>query len=146
MLDGESGGPALNVVVMSEVAPSYAPPGRALVAAAVPGPPALQESLTERVREQLAGWFGSMSGDWEHLRTDVIAHAQPAQRPPLDPRRRVALGEGLFVCGDHRDTASIQGAMFSGERTALAVRCALAGRAAAAAGSSTVAPPLRQTP
>jgi predicted NAD/FAD-dependent oxidoreductase len=33
----------------------------------------------------------------------------------------VALGEGLFVCGDHRDTASIQGAMFSGERTARAV-------------------------
>jgi len=27
----------------------------------------------------------------------------------------------MFVCGDHRDTASLQGAMFSGERTAAAV-------------------------
>ena len=68
-----------------------------------------------------------MTGDWEHLRTDVIPHGQPAQTPPFSPRRRVALGEGLFVCGDHRDTASIQGAMFSGERTALAVRDWLAG-------------------
>jgi len=30
--------------------------------------------------------------------------------------------EGLFVCGDHRDTASIQGAMISGRRAAAAVR------------------------
>ena len=41
MLDGEASGPARNVAVMSEVSPSYAPAGRALVAAAVPGPAAL---------------------------------------------------------------------------------------------------------
>jgi predicted NAD/FAD-dependent oxidoreductase len=29
--------------------------------------------------------------------------------------------EGLFVCGDHRDTASIQGALVSGRRTAEAI-------------------------
>jgi len=127
MLDGKSAGPALNVVVISEVQASYAPAGRSLVAAAVPGPTALDPSLTGRVRAQLAGWFGSMTDDWEHLRTDVIVHGQPAQPPPLAPRRRVSLGAGLFVCGDHRDTASIQGAMFSGERTALAVRDWLAG-------------------
>ncbi|MFM7871794.1 MAG: FAD-dependent oxidoreductase [Actinomycetota bacterium] len=33
----------------------------------------------------------------------------------------MALGEGLFVCGDHRDTASIQGALYSGRRCAEAV-------------------------
>lgn len=129
MLDGKSGGPALNVVVMSEVQPSYAPAGRSLVAAAVPGPWALEPDVAAGVREQLAGLFGSMTSDWELLRTDVIPHGQPAQAPPFQPRRRVALGGGLFVCGDHRDTASIQGAMFSGERTALAVRSWLAGRA-----------------
>jgi phytoene dehydrogenase-like protein len=118
---GDGAGPVRNLAVMSEVAPSYAPPGRALVAAAVPGPAALGPGLEAAAREQLARWFGATTGDWEHLRTDVIPHGQPAQAPPLHPRRRVALGEGLFVCGDHRDTASIQGAMFSGERTARAV-------------------------
>jgi phytoene dehydrogenase-like protein len=121
MLDGDASGPAKNLAVMSEVSPSYAPRGRALVAAAVPGPDALDPSLTSRVREQLSRWFGAATTDWEHLRTDVIPHGQPAQAPPLHPKQRVTLGDGVFVCGDHRDTASIQGAMFSGERTAAAV-------------------------
>jgi hypothetical protein len=41
--------------------------------------------------------------------------------PPLDVRRPVDLGDGLFVAGDHRDTASIQGALVSGRRAADAV-------------------------
>ena len=129
ILDGETSGPAKNVAVMSEVSPSYAPPGRALVAAAVPGPDALDPTVTVRVRDQLARWFGSTTSDWEHLRTDVIPHGQPAQRPPFGPKQRVALGDGLFVCGDHRDTASTQGAMYSGERAAAGVLRHLHGRA-----------------
>jgi len=125
VLNGEAMGPVMNLVVMSEAASSYAPQGRSLVAAAVPGIDALDPTVTQRAREQLARWFGSTTREWEHLRTDVIAHGQPCQRPPLDPKRRVALGDGVFVCGDHRDTASIQGAMFSGERTASSVLCHL---------------------
>lgn len=121
VLDGESSGPARNVAVMSEVQASYAPPGRSLIAAAIPGPEALDPTVTSRVSNQLARWFGSMTSDWEHLRTDVIAHGQPAQSPPLHVKQPVDLGSGRFVCGDHRDTASIQGAMYSGRRTATAV-------------------------
>lgn len=121
ILDGEGVGPALNVVVTSEVQPAYAPAGGALIAAAVPGPHALSPMLEERVRIQLARWFDCAREDLEPLRTDVIAHGQPLQSPPLHPKQRVDLGEGIFVCGDHRDTASLQGAMFSGERTARAV-------------------------
>jgi phytoene dehydrogenase-like protein len=124
---GREAGPALNVVVMSEVQPRYAPPGRALLAAAVPGPLALAPDLEQRVQNQLAGWFWAGFSDLQPLRTDVIPHGQPLQSPPLHPRRRVDLGEGLFVCGDHRDTASLQGAMFSGERTARAVLWRLRG-------------------
>ena len=127
-LEGTGGGPVRNLAVLSEVAPSYAPPGRSLVAAAVPGPEALTPGLAGRVTEQLARWFGSTTNDWDHLRTDVIPHGQPRQIPPFDPRRRVDLGGGRFVCGDHRDTASLQGAMFSGVRTASAAVSYLAGR------------------
>lgn len=87
----------------------------------VPGAEALHLAVTVRVLEQLARWFGSTTGDWTHLRTDVVDRGRPSPLPPLRPRQRVALGGGVFVCGDHRDTASIQGAMFSGERTAAAV-------------------------
>ena len=128
ILDGEASGPAKNVAVMSEVAASYAPAGRSLVAAAVPGPPALDPAVDDRVRRQLAEWFGTTTAEWDHLRTDVIPHGQPAQSPPFAPKRSVDLAEGLFVCGDHRDTASTQGALFSGGRTASAVLARLRGR------------------
>jgi hypothetical protein len=47
--------------------------------------------------------------------------------PPLDLRQPVALGDGLYVAGDHRDTASIQGAIVSGRRAAAAVLGAVGG-------------------
>jgi hypothetical protein len=120
VLDGTSTGPALNVAILSNVAPSYAPAGQALLVAAVPG--AARADLEPAVRAQLRRWWGPAVDGWRALRTDVIPHGQPEQSPPFHPRRRVALGEGLFVCGDHRDTASIQGALFSGRRCAEAVR------------------------
>lgn len=45
--------------------------------------------------------------------------------PPLEVRSPVTLGDGVFVCGDHRDTASIQGALVSGQRAAEAVNAHL---------------------
>jgi phytoene dehydrogenase-like protein len=126
-LDGTAEGPARNVAVLSNVAPSYAPDRRSLVAAAVPGPDALDPDVGARVAVQLARWFGATTGDWQLLRTDVVPHGQPLQTPPFAPRRPVDLGGGRFVCGDHRDTASLQGAMFSGGRTAAAVAAYLAG-------------------
>lgn len=120
MLDGDRSGPAGTVAVMSNVAATYAPAGRALVVGEVLGP-VDREGVEAAVRGQLRGWFGGAVDGWEHLRTYRIAHAHPDQRPGFSPRQRVDLGEGLFVCGDHRDTPAIQGALFSGKRTAAAV-------------------------
>jgi Flavin containing amine oxidoreductase len=116
VLDGTGNGPVLNVAVMSNVAPSYAPPGQSLIVAALPGLAA--HDAEALARTQLRSWWGPVVDRWRTLRTDVIAHGQPEQRPPFAPRRRVSLGNGWYVCGDHRDTASIQGALFSGRRTA----------------------------
>lgn len=121
LLDGVGSGPARNVAIMSNVAPTYAPADRALLVAAVPGSDALRAELESDVRRQLTQWFGPQVTDWTTLRRDVIPHGQPRQTPPFHPRRSVRLGDGLWVCGDHRDTASIQGALFSGRRTAEAV-------------------------
>ncbi len=119
MLDGSGVGPALNVAVMSNVAPGYAPDGQALIVAACPGVD--EPSIEPRVRTQMRSWFGPPVDQWRHLRTDAIEHGQPQQLPPFDPKQRVSLGEHRFVCGDHRDTASIQGALYSGRRTGDAV-------------------------
>jgi hypothetical protein len=60
----------------------------------------------------MEGWFGADVRGWRHLRTVHVRHAQPEQRPgALEPvERPVRLESGLFVCGDHRDTASLHGA------------------------------------
>ena len=119
VLDGTGRGPVLNVAVMSNVAASYAPAGSHLVVAALPGHDG--PTIETDARSQLRGWWGPQVDGWEHLATYRIAHGQPRQRPPFNPKRRVRLDDGRFVCGDHRDTASIQGAMYSGRRCALAI-------------------------
>jgi len=124
MLDGEGGGPVNNVVVMSNVSAAYAPPGQALIAAAVVGIPEDDSAeLDRRARVQLGKWFGAQVTNWRLLREYRIPHALPDQTAgKLDPwQRPVRLRPGLYVCGDHRDNASIDGAMTSGFRAAQAV-------------------------
>jgi phytoene dehydrogenase-like protein len=124
MLDGDGAGPVNSVAVPSVVAPGYAPPGAALVSASVLGVPPLDDAALEAaVRAQLVRWFGAGVARWRHLRTYRIPFAQPEQAPPaLTPwRRDVRVRPGLYVCGDHRDNASINGALESGRRAAEAV-------------------------
>jgi len=110
-------GPLVNTVVLTHAAPSYAPDGRVLVSASALGlhPDTASEAAA---RHHLAQLYGVGTRSWEHVATYPIPYALPAMLPPLDVRRPVALGEWLFVAGDHRDTASIQGAMVSGRRAA----------------------------
>jgi phytoene dehydrogenase-like protein len=124
MLDGEGRGPVNNVVVMSNVAPAYAPDGKALIAASVVGIPLVDMTeLDRQARVQLFKWFGAEVRDWNVVQHYRIPHALPDQTAgKLDPwRRPVRLRPGLYVCGDHRDNASIDGAMTSGFRAAQAV-------------------------
>jgi predicted NAD/FAD-dependent oxidoreductase len=109
-----------NTVVLTHAEPGYASGGRTLVSASVLG--FHDDADTERAaREHLARLYGVGTRGWQHVATYPIRYALPAMLPPLETRQPVALGEWLFVAGDHRDTASIQGAMVSGRRAADAV-------------------------
>jgi phytoene dehydrogenase-like protein len=119
VLDGTGRGPVLNVAVVSNIAPSYAPPNKHLIVAALPG--VVDGDLASIAREQLRNWWGTQVDSWTHLRTYAIAHGGPVQHPPFSPKQSVSLGNGRFVCGDHRDTGSIQGALYSGRRCGEAV-------------------------
>jgi len=111
-------GPVLNTAVISAAAPSYAPPGRHLISASAlltPDGAAPEESATRR---HAADVLDADGHGWRLLKRHVVLDALPAQPPPLRVRRPVRIREGLWWCGDHRDTASIQGALVSGRRTA----------------------------
>jgi phytoene dehydrogenase-like protein len=122
---GRLPGPVVNAAVMSNAAPTYAPAGRHLVeVTCLLGPEAPAEEVARR---QAGEMFGCETRSWQQLARHEIPRALPVQPAPLATRRDVALGGGQFVCGDHRDTASIQGALVSGYRTAHAVDRALVG-------------------
>ena len=119
LVDGDASGPVVNSVVMSNVAPTYAGGGRVLVASTTVGrrPPDQAD-----VSAHLARLWGCRSDRWETVAVHHLPDALPSQRPPLGRlRRSVRAGEGRYVCGDHRDSASIQGALVSGRRAAAAV-------------------------
>ncbi|MET8309690.1 NAD(P)/FAD-dependent oxidoreductase [Micromonospora sp. NPDC005173] len=119
LVDGDRREIVTNTVVLSNAAPTYAPTGRHLVATSVVGPSAPPEPT---VRAELTRLYGRSTADWTHLTTVAVPDALPAALPPQGRLRKpVALREGLFVAGDHRDSPSIQGALASGWRTAGAV-------------------------
>lgn len=123
-LNGDGAGPVNNFAVISNVAPSYAPKGKHLVSTTVLGTHKLTEvQLSGFIIAQMKNWFGKVASTWQYLRGYAIAHAQPQQLPGAlePPQRPVRVRPGVYVCGDHRDNASIHGAMVSGRRAGAAV-------------------------
>ncbi len=121
VLNGTGRGLVNNMCVPNLVAPLYAPEGEFLISTSIIGIPKTDdETLLHAVRQECQNVFGKQVQDWRHLRTYRLEHALPSQESPaLTPTERpVQLSPRLFVVGDHRDTASIQGAMVSGKRAA----------------------------
>ena len=126
VLDGRvTHGPLTNSVVLSHAAPSYASHGRVLVSSSALG---LHGHMKQSdILGHLSELYATNAADWELVGTYEIPFALPAQDPPFSRRLPVDLGGGVFVAGDHRDTASIQGAMVSGRRVAESVTAHLGG-------------------
>ena len=116
LLNGEKNGPALNVAIMSNISPSYSKNGKALIAVAIPN--TIKPDSMENVLIQMRKWFGDSVDSWEHIKTYSIEHGQPDLRPGDPFRKSIKNSGGVYICGDHRDTPSIQGALVSGRRAA----------------------------
>ncbi|MFD0068152.1 NAD(P)/FAD-dependent oxidoreductase [Streptomyces sp. NPDC056690] len=106
----------LNTCVISEVVPSYAPAHRALVATSLLGAEAPGREAT--VRRALSDVYGTDTSAWALVAVRSITHALPEMAPPHSLSRPSRVGGGRYVCGDHRTTGSVQGAMASGARAA----------------------------
>jgi len=139
LLDAERGGPVAHTAVMSAVDPSRAPAGRVLISSTVLGTP--PDDVDDAVHAHLARLYGTSTSRWETLAVHHTAEAVPAMRPPHDLRRPVRLLAGLYVCGDHRDTSTVQGALHSAHRAATALIAELG-----AAGASRPADPPATVP
>ncbi|MFE5258655.1 NAD(P)/FAD-dependent oxidoreductase [Streptomyces coelicoflavus] len=112
----DSAGTVLNTCVLSEVAPTYAPAGTGLVSTSVLGSDLPGRSQV--VLGRLAELYGTETSDWQQVAAYTVEGALPAMLPPWPLSRTTRLGRGRYVCGDHRATGSVQGALASGARAA----------------------------
>ena len=124
ILNGDAEGSVRTLCVLSEAAPSYAPPGRALISISLSDrldTPA--GDLSQLVRTSLRAWFGPLVDAWRHLRSDRIRGALPpvdllhAHDGVVSPR----LTAGLYLSGDYRESGTFDGALLSGRKAADAV-------------------------
>jgi glycine/D-amino acid oxidase-like deaminating enzyme len=116
----------LNTAVLTQVTPGYGDgggdggDGRALVSTSVlgdrPGDGAGDQE--PEVRSRLAELYRTDTTGWEHLATYTVAGALPAMVPPHPLSLPCRISARRYVCGDHRATGSVQGALASGTRAA----------------------------
>lgn len=123
-LDAAAERPALNLSFNSAVQPSYAPADMHLMAATVVDPTWQKDpQLVEKVRSQLEELFACQG--WQHLRSDVIEHALPAQEQMPGPRESDGITwASEVVCG-----ASINDALAAGRKAAHSISVRSAAKA-----------------
>ena len=109
----------LHATLVSNAAPSLAPPGQHLWSVTVlPDHP--QSSDADFVAREIAGWFGENPAALRHLDFISVPYAVPDQ-PPGFARRPLPWGilpSGVYTAGDALAGASIDAAMASGEAVA----------------------------
>jgi len=124
LVSAEERGPIDNLTVPSDVAGGYAPPGASLVCVSLRSEWHGDDAVVSTaVRDQAAGWFGAGCRGWRHLATVRVARALPDETPAARTLRpgESQLTPGLYLCGDHCTSGSINGALASGRRCALSV-------------------------
>ncbi|MFG2775508.1 NAD(P)/FAD-dependent oxidoreductase [Streptomyces sp. NPDC048350] len=106
----------LNTCVVTEAQRGWSGDGRALVSTSVLGSPGPAEE--DAIREALGEVYGTDTAAWETVHRVTVHDALPVMLPPLELSRTTRFAPGRYVCGDHRATGSLQGALASGARAA----------------------------
>ncbi len=118
-LNAKSDTLAHNIAFPAEVSAAVAPTGQGLVSVSTHGTHGLSdEVLTERLRPELAAWFGPGVAQWRHLRTYRIAQALPVYGPGQPVQQPLQVGDALYRCGDWVACPSLNAALGTGRQVA----------------------------
>jgi phytoene dehydrogenase-like protein len=117
-LNGTGRGVVNHVAVVSNVQPSYAPHGRALISVTVVGGCATRATVVEDIRGELTQWFGAEAHRWEHLKSFVIPGAVPLRPRFSDGWCSI---NGVFYAGDYLSYGSQNGALAAGRSVARSI-------------------------
>jgi phytoene dehydrogenase-like protein len=114
-----------HAVLLTNIAPTYAPPGKHLLSVTVLDlSDQDDERMARRCLAELAEWFPEHNlSRWRFLRCYRIPFSQFAQKPGVFdhlPGNRTSL-KGLYLAGEYTQSSSIQGALESGVQAARAI-------------------------
>lgn len=101
-------------LVISDVAPSYAPPGKTLISVSIVGEKDFSE---ETVRAELTKWFGQNIA-WRHLKTYKIPEALPQFFENSATANNLKINDFVYRCGDYAAYPSLNAAMKTGREVA----------------------------
>ena len=116
VLNGDPKGLINHLAVLSDVNPSYSPPGTSLISVTILG----SEGDPSAILRELKGWYGDQVKQWEFIKNYTILNAHPRDYPAslVNERQGYRIAPGLYYCGDYLEAPSINLAMMTGRRAA----------------------------
>lgn len=112
-IDGQSRGPVINSILISNLVPSYAPAGRALLSTTT-----IDSASESEVRRQLSQIWQVATSQWELIARYEIPAALPIFAPRSARAASSQIAQNLYISGDYRTSPSQNGALLSGRMAA----------------------------
>ena len=113
LIDGENRGPVVNSIVISNLATSYSPAGRSLLASTT-----LDFASESEVRRHLALMWGAHTGGWSLIAKYDIPKSLPIFAIGNQSAASSQVRENVYVAGDYRTAPSQNGALLAGRLAA----------------------------
>jgi len=113
VIDGEKRGPVVNSIAISNLAPTYAPAGKALLSSTT-----VDFASESEVRRHLALIWGTQSSEWSLIAKYEIPKSLPIFAPGAQGVTSAKVATNIYVAGDYRSAPSQNGALLSGRLAA----------------------------
>ena len=116
IIDSQNRGPLVNTMVISNMAPSYAPAGKSLISST-----SILPATESEVRRHLSILYGVDTRKWK-----LVAKYEIPSALPLPTLQGAAISgshvrDSIYVAGDYKSAPSQNGALLSGRLAALSV-------------------------
>jgi hypothetical protein len=113
LIDGQSRGPVVNSIAISNLAPTYAPTGKTLLSSTT-----VEFASESEVRRHLALIWGAQTSDWSLIAKYEIPKSLPIFAPGAQHVTSAKVAKNIYVAGDYRSAPSQNGALLSGRLAA----------------------------
>ncbi len=113
LVDGQSRGPVINSIAISNMVPTYAPIGKTLLSTTT-----IEFASESEVRRHLAIMWGVSTSDWALIAKYEIPKSLPIFGVGKQGIQSSKVADNLFVAGDYRTAPSQNGALLSGRLAA----------------------------